>query len=380
MKYIKILILFSFAFSFGGCITQFIPETEEDQELLVVEGLITDQPEVNTVRLSKSMALGLKTAAKPVKGCIVTIIDDSGIPYRLTEKSPGTYVTNPNQFRGQIGKKYKLKVFMNNTTTYNFTYESLPMELKPVPLIDTVYYEKTVIRKKEDGIQAIDGCQIYVETHDPTGKTRFYRWDYNETWEFRLPFSKALHGRCWISNNSSVINVKSTAILSEDLIIRYPLQFIASETDRLKQKYSILVNQYSVTEDEYEYWEKLRNITEEVGSLYDITPAAVQGNIYCVDNPSEKVLGYFSVSSKTSKRIFIKDYFSGIINLYSDCISDTIFGNQPISGLNSSVWILEDYPPPDNMPSYKLITTNRGCADCTTRGTIIEPDFWNVEK
>ncbi|MBK7628404.1 MAG: DUF4249 domain-containing protein [Bacteroidales bacterium] len=380
MKYIRFLTLFFTVLTIGGCITQFIPETDEDQDLLVVEGLITDQQEVNTIKLSRSLPLGLKNTAKPVKGAIVTIIDDSGISYTLTEKVTGTYVTDPAKFRGVVGKKYRLKVFLNNKSIYNYTYESLPMELRPVPPIDSVYYEKVVLRKQENNFSAIDGCQIYVETHDPSSVTKFYRWDFNETWEFRLPFSKPVNNRCWISQNSTIINVKSTAILAEDKIKRYPLHFIANETDRLKLRYSILVNQYSVTEDEFEYWQKLQNITEEVGSLYDITPAAVPSNVYCVDNPAEKVLGYFSVSSKSSKRIFIKDYFAGVINLYTDCVSDTLYGNQPIPGLNSSVWILENYEAPNYNPPYKVLTATRGCADCTTRGVITEPAFWRESK
>ena len=52
-----------------GCITEFVPETKEEKELLVVEGLITDQPGINTVKLSKSMPFGKKSEAKPFSGC-----------------------------------------------------------------------------------------------------------------------------------------------------------------------------------------------------------------------------------------------------------------------------------------------------------------------
>ena len=120
MKYIKIIILFFTILTIGGCITQFIPETDEDQDLLVVEGLITDQQEVNTIKLSRSLPLGMKNTAKPVKGAIVTIIDNSGISYTLTEKVTGTYVTDPAKFRGVVGKKYRLKVFLNNKSIYNY--------------------------------------------------------------------------------------------------------------------------------------------------------------------------------------------------------------------------------------------------------------------
>jgi hypothetical protein len=129
-----------------------------------------------------------------------------------------------------------------------------------------------------------------------------------------------------------------------------------------------------MNEDEYNYWEKLQNISEEVGSLYDITPSSIPGNIFCIEDPAEQVLGYFSVSAKTSKRTYIDENFRGLVNLYSECESDTIYGGSPIPDLNISRWIIVDQP--YAMPPYKIITERRGCADCTVRGTTIRPDFW----
>ena len=378
MKSIKhFFILLSVFILINSCISKFVPETDENQELIVVEGLITDQPGINTVKLSKSLPLGRKSSAKPLKGCTVTITDDIGNSYNLSEKVAGTYVTDAAKFIGIIGRKYQLKIRINNSYSNNYSYESLPVEMKPVPPIDSIYYEKRVIKEKDEYNQLQEGCLVYLNTHDPVGNCKYYRWDYTETWEFRLPYS-VTNRKCWISNNSSVINIKNTSVLAEDRINRYPLDFISNRTDRLKVKYSMMVNQYSINEDEFDYWEKLQNITEEVGSLYDITPAAIPSNIYCIENPGEKVLGYFSVSAKSTKRLFIKDYFSGLVNLYTDCPADTIYGVKPIPNVNISVWILEQ-----NLfaqPPYTIITYNKGCADCTVRGTNIEPVFWNDNK
>ena len=116
----------------------------------------------------------------------------------------------------------------------------------------------------------------------------------------------------------SEINIKNTSVLEQDKIERFPLNFISNQTDRLKVKYSMLVNQYSLNEDEYLYWEKLQNMSEQVGGLYDMIPSAIPSNVYCIDDPNEKVLGYFSVSASSSKRIFIKDHFAGIFTPYTD--------------------------------------------------------------
>jgi hypothetical protein len=170
-----------------------------------------------------------------------------------------------------------------------------------VPAIDSLFYEKVTIKEKTEISGPKEGCQVYLNTHDSYGICSFYRWDYTETWEFRIPYYMA-NRICWITNNSNNITIKNTSVLAQDRITRLPLHFISNETDRLSVRYSILVNQYSINEDEYTYWEKLQNISEEVGSLYDITPSTIPGNIFCVEDPGEYVLGYFSVSAKTSRK------------------------------------------------------------------------------
>jgi hypothetical protein len=376
MRSIKPIILFSLFLLFSGCITQFIPETDENQELIVVEGLVTDQPEANIVKISKSMPLGNKSSAIPLSGCTVLIIDDLGVSTPLYQTEPGTYVTDPSTFRGIVGREYTLRVFTNNNTSGRYSYQSLPMEMKPVPPIDSVYYEKTLIKEKTNGSPALEGCHIYLDTHDSENECKFYRWDFTETWEIRLPFNYPVNKTCWISEGSTSVYVKNTSILRDNIISRYPLNYISNESDRLKEKYSILVNQYSLNQDEFDYWEKLQNFTEQVGSLYDITPASIPSNIFCIEDPGEVALGYFSVSAKSSERIMIEDNFSGIVNLYTNCISDTVFNGATIQSLDVSVWILEDV----QLPPYKLITYTKGCADCTLRGTNVQPPYWNDKK
>jgi hypothetical protein len=356
----------------NSCIAQFVPQIEEQKELLVVQGLITDQPETDTIKLSKSLPLGQVSDARPVHGCTVTITDNLDNIFPLSESSAGKYIT-PSSFQGIIGRFYTLHV-KTNSETYNFNYESNPMEMKPVPPIDSLYYEKTVIEKAipDKFFNGVDGCQIYLNTHDPESKCRYFRWDFAETWILRLLFP-VQNQTCWISDKSHSINIKSTAAFDESVITRYPINYITNFTDRLKTKYSILVNQYSLNEDEYSYWEKIQNVGVDVGGFFDIIPASVQSNVKCIEDPTEKVLGYFSVSAKSSKRLFIKDNFEGIINRYGDCATDTIPYVDP-PGLGVIVWILEDEP--NWWPPFKVLTDKKGCADCTVRGSNVKPDFW----
>jgi hypothetical protein len=376
MKSVKYIIPLFISLLAGGCITKFIPEIDESRETLVVEGMITDQPGINVIKLSKSVPLSSYGTVDPYRNCTVTIADDSGFYYGLNETAPGVYSTDSATFRGVSGRKYKLMIRTNHPDGADYTYESLWMELKTVPPIDSLYYEKVTITERAPYVRKEEGCQVYLDTHDPDGICQYYRWNFDETWIIQIPYAAVVKNKCWKTENSVDIKVKTTSILSEDRISRYPINFISNNSDRLSVRYSMLVNQFSLNEDEFNYWSKLQNVHEDIGGLYDVTPAYIQGNIKCLEDPSKQVLGYFSVSAVASERIYVDDSFSGLVDLYSSCPTDTVYGDFEITipDLGSSVWII--YESEYAMPPVRILTRWKRCADCTTRGTIKKPDFW----
>jgi hypothetical protein len=374
----------------NSCIVEYVPITDEVAELLNVEGLITDQPGINTIKLSKSVPLWHRQVAQPVTGCKVWISDDLGQIAILKETLIGTYITDPANFQGKTGRKYALHI-TTSSSYRNLNFESFPMEMKPVPPIDSIYYEK---KTYQNWPSAVEGCQIYLDTYDHSNNCKFYRWKYSETWEFHLPFN-VKNRVCWSTVNSYEIFIKNTSILGEDRIIRYPLNAITNPIDKLSVKYSILVSQYSLNEDEYLYWERLKNTLDQIGGLYDLIPTFIPNNIFCVENPNEKTLGYFSVSAESSRRIFIKDKFNG----YDEsCNSDIKFGlpkfdwdirspsygtDTSIVGLDATVWVAEDHT--DEIPPYRILVHTRWCNDCTKKGIFgeyrnIKPSFWDEDN
>jgi hypothetical protein len=377
MKKISYILLGSVLLLSGGCISQFIPQTTEDNQLLVVEGLVTDQPGAYTIKLSRPFHLGTGNAPRPVTECAVSISDDTGQTYNFIESAKGTYTSDPTKFQGIMGRFYTLHI-KTNAASSSLNYESLPMELKPVPPIDSIYYEKVSFQEATETSAGQEGCQVFLNTHDPNNECKFYRWEYTETWEFRLPYTVPKN-TCWISNSSDIINIKNTSVLDENRVNRYPLNLISNLTDRLRINYSILVNQYSLNEDEYLYWEKLQNTAQQVGGLYDMIPSGIPSNIYCLEDPNQQVLGYFSVSGCSSKRMFIRDRFAGVLTPYTDavCIADTVYGSSPIRDLNTFVWIIVNQPLPP--PGLRVLTRVKGCYDCTLRGTDVRPAFWEGE-
>ena len=368
--FIKLLIAILLS---ASCVSKFLPEINEINEVVVVDGLITNMPGSDTIKLFTSIPIGKNSKAKPVEGCNVILSDDLGNSYELFETKPGIYITDQEEFCGTVGRIYTLKIFTNSTSTNKYSYESFPVEMKPVPQIDSLWYEKVTIEGTEQDRNLKEGCRIYLDTHDPIDKCSYYRWTFTETWEMRIPYDVP-NKICWITEQSDNIMIKNTTVLSENRIAKFPLKAISYYTDKLKVKYSILAKQYSLNYDEYIYWEKIQKIVENVGSLYDITPASIPGNVYCIEDPNVKVLGYFSVSAITSRRIFIQEHFSGQADFYLKCPIDTVPAGSDIPGLGIYVWIIGH----TSAWGHPLILTDDiNCYDCTKRGTSIKPEYWD---
>ncbi|MCJ7449940.1 MAG: DUF4249 domain-containing protein [Bacteroidales bacterium] len=216
------LLLLILLFLFNSCIVPYIPVVDEEEELLVVEGIITDQPGINTIRLAKSIPLWESQVAKPVKGFKVWLTDDLGNINNLKETVNGKYITDSAKFKGETGRTYTLHI----TSSGNHNYESFPVEMIPVPPVDTLYYEK---ESYELSHMFVEGCSIYLDTHDPTNNCNFYRWKYSETWEIRLDFDVP-NMVCWKSENSFGIFIKNTSIFAENRINRHPVISITDPT------------------------------------------------------------------------------------------------------------------------------------------------------
>jgi hypothetical protein len=360
----------------GSCVREFVPQTDEARSFLVVEGSITDQNNSYKIRISKSTTLGSKTPGSVVKGCVVYVSDDMDNKFYFKEKPSGTYSSDSLNFRGAVGRKYVLHI-----TSGLRTYETFPIEMKPVPPIDSIYAD--IVYKNSYALSdPVPGYQVYLNTHDPSGQCNYYRWDFTETWEFRLPYLyESIKNRiCWKTAESKNIFVKNTSSFKEDKIVKFPLNFITTETDRLAVKYSVLLRQYSLNQEEFDYWDKLQRLNEATGGLYDIVPMSIEGNIHCVNYPEEKVLGFFRVSSVSSKRLFITNKLTGFPDFYKNCPVDTVSVNQRIPGLNVSVFIIEFIFGETASSGTYVLTDRRECADCSVKGSTIMPPFWIPSK
>ena len=130
---------------------------------------------------------------------------------------------------------------------------------------------------------------------------------------------------CWITTPSASIIVASTDKNPVNSLKGFTVRSIGPGQPLLFARYSILVKQYSLDADLYNYWKRLKDVNENPGGIYSKMPAHVYGNITCCDG-SGKVLGYFAASSVKEKRFFISrsdNYQMETTQYFGVCQSNT---------------------------------------------------------
>lgn len=374
-----------------SCIETFEPKvTNGVPNFLVVDGAINAQG-ISTIRLSRTTGLAQNGQA-PVEGkARVFIEEESGRQYLLTENPAGTY-TSASLVLPE-GKRVRLHF----TTAGGREYVSDYTNAKYTPPIDSITWRPTSL-----------GLQLYVSTHDANDQLRYYRWSYDETWEFtsaytstfkyengkiveRDPLEDIYH--CWTSENSTRIRVSTTQKLEQAVVSESPLTLLPPTSPKLRYKYSIRAKQYALTQEEYTYWEALSKNTETLGTLFDPLPSQLSGNVHSLTDASEVVVGFIGAQSITEKRIFIdrselpKDWVAE--TGYERCGVDTmlrphsIYPNPRPTPADVIQFFadgqhipIEDLQQDAKNPERYYLYSVAECVDCRKRGTNVRPSFW----
>jgi hypothetical protein len=353
------------------------PTTTTDANYLVVDGFLQTSGKVK-VALSRAISLGSSDQPSSEQSAVVAIEEEEGAVTFLPHTANGLYesdnlIINP-------AKKYKLSI---KVALQEYQSEWIP--LKQSPPIDEVGY-----------VVEDDQLKINVSTRDITNNSRYYRWNYTETFEYTTPYysSYVIKGgspvirpeseqiyQCWRTQSLRRILLASTTHLSEDVVDDFQLLSINRGSLSISKKYSILVQQQALTEEAYNYWLNVQKTTESLGGLFDPLPSEVTGNLRCVTNPDEPVIGFFSGGTISEKRIYItpKDLpLNFAAYRYPYCLPDTILNDKIPQVSNPDALI----SPINGMffpfPIIGYLTAESVCIDCRQlgKGVTTRPDFW----
>jgi Domain of unknown function (DUF4249) len=377
---VKVKTWFLILILFWACKDKYMPHINSPASgILVVEGFINTGNGPTNILLTRVAPLN-DIGTIPETDAQVQVQSERGVRINLSETGGGNY--SIDQLQIDSTQRYRIHI----RTSDGKDYLSALTEVKTTPPIDSVGFDT-----------ASDHLTIYVSTHDNRNESVYYEWYYQETWKyFAYTFSNFKYTpagitnrdfedadtlyNCWISNQSTELLLFSTENLSSDVVYKFPLQTISYfTTNRLRDRYSILVKQIVLTKDWYEWKQLLQKNTEQLGSIFDAQPSQTGGNIVCTTDTTAKVIGFVGCTSEIEKRIFIRraqipevPVFTG----YESCAADTVkpgFYNLFEDG--SQLPISQAVIPPGVVVGY--MGASRDCMICSLHGgRPVKPDFW----
>lgn len=370
-----------------GCKEPYLAEyvPEDLNPILIVEGYINVLGTESTYTLGYTKLMTDQSSQDgnvPAINATLVIEAEDGTTYTAKQEGlPGVYTAVHPILNTDI--RYRLRIQAGGEI-----YLSDFVEAKISPEIDTVEWEENQT-----------GVQLYVSTSDPQGDSRYYRWEFEETWKFHAAYQSVFVVQdneiryrereeqiytCFLSDHSSDIQITTSEGLSEDVIYRYPFNLIPRLSEKLQSRYSILVKQRVMSKEAFVYWDLLKENSENLGDIFGPMPTEIRGNIVNVNNPNEPVIGMVEVSGIAEKRIYI-DYMElsapWIVRneFYNDCsLSDTT-ASDIVAFLGDNPNMLPVYgesrSPANPDPTHYTYAPIR-CVDCTVRGTLTVPAFW----
>jgi hypothetical protein len=357
------------------------PAIKANNHFLTVDGVInTGAFSASNITLTRSLNLLDTVPNIPELHAQVLIQNANGAVFPLTDTGTnGIYVSVPLNL--DPDQQYQLSV----TTSDGNKYLSDLVTPKKAPPIDSLTWQ--ILNDPVTGAQTLN---VNVNAHDPTNNTRYYRWDYIETWQHQAVY-ETIWGlnndtiyplnpgestySCWSSAHSTSIIVGSSINLSADVISEAQIANFQQNDPRLDVKYSMLVRQYPLDFEAYTYWLTIQKNSQALGGLFDPQPAQITGNMHSITNPNNIVLGYISASSVQEMRVFINNPGGWKSNPLIVCPMDTI----PVSVQDELIYNFKD----TSFALYYFLTgpamilTKKECLDCTYQGgTTIKPSFW----
>ena len=286
----------------GSCIDPVDLSLQEGalQQRLVVDGMITNEDGPIEVRLKKTADFA-RDSLLIVEDAEAFLLDEDGNRSKYTHIGGGVYQLTSASIDRSAGRSFQLEVFWQEKT-YRSEAEKMP---EAVP-IDEVSYKVEVV--DPDGYQFGRQPKNFVETYLTTtvadiDEGPYLRWSVFSTFIFienDPPHPLIWPRTCYYKFKE---NEQELGLFNGD---RFNLEKIDQQLiTRLRldwtffQRKVITVNQWSMTKAALQYWEKVDAVSNQQGSIFDTPPAAIQGNMFNVNDPNELVLGFFSAASVT---------------------------------------------------------------------------------
>lgn len=279
----------------------------------MIEGAFSQQVGPHPLRLFYTVSQK-PSEKKLISGANITLKSASNETEDYEEITAGFYELKGEILKGQIGEMYHIEIQLPNGKKYQSIPEVMPILVKGDSL--SVHFEI------EEGEGTIPGTTVQrpfllIDAHTPLPNNEnpyWLKWGISTLYSFPELLCGPIPpppNTCFVPSTPtpSKIALLNGARIGVDYLANWRVgtQLLTPSDFEFRGRFYFLVNQQSITAATFEYWQNINAVADQRGNIFDPPPAAVQGNIFNVDDTEEIVLGYFEVTSTDSLRLFVTE-------------------------------------------------------------------------
>lgn len=316
-------LLYGLIFLLPGCISSYNLEHDTNEYLLVVDGKITQKDTRHELILRRSTSTG-STDYNPVPDARVTLYDDEGNHENYFPVDNGKYVLEGNVLDRVHGKSYYLEIILPDESIYRSLPQKMPDVMKP----DKLYFQLEEMEELNNLENTVIWRYLNLYINTPifkNGNDFHFIWRVDHAYSFAELFCNPLKppAVCYITRKlqSDDIKLFSSEELSGGKLEHFRVGSIQVFPNwEFFEKHFFNVAQHSITREAYDYWNTVKQVAQSTGSIFDTPPAPIQGNMYNINDPEDRVLGFFEVSAVDTIRTYT--YAEDLEPLYIEDLCD----------------------------------------------------------
>ena len=347
-KYLYIVIA---AILLISCQEVFIPDVDEVEPFLIIEGSISTKPEPHMVSVKWSSEFQHNPIFQSVNNAHVYVEDEFGKRIDFHYNSSGRYQTDEAaSFVAVAGRSYILTVEMDDGNIY----QSEPQTVVVCAEVNTLncnFATNAVLYEDAYGDAyeiTYDGFNIFTGTEGILPYNNFYFYKYiayeqHKTviqigvqtyylYQHRRLSSKYLNFLL-IGNadefGGQVIRDKKLLFVGKDDMTNYtpPLPDTIEVLSTRFEGLLLELQQHSLSPDAFSFWHDADKQLEAKGRLFDPVSPQLFGNMHCVNDSLNKVIGIFSASDVTEKVAYLYiDYQNHTFSKDLDSMPELVLG------------------------------------------------------
>ncbi|MEP1032949.1 DUF4249 domain-containing protein [Ekhidna sp.] len=260
-----------------SCEEVVIVELPASQNLVVVQGWLTDSLGNQSIRLTRSNGFSEDTQVVPIETAQVIVQSRFGEVFNYIYNSDGFYIAD-TPYKGTSGTEYRVRIVLD-TIEIRSEWDEMPKAIS----IGDLQVDSFEENDPNNSDQQITIFYPKITTTDPVNQKNYYRWVFFKNGE--------------TYTEPEPITIQNDRLFDGNLI---PNNFQIFGYDSGEE---MTVQLQSISAASHAYLSLLKSQITTLGTTSGTTPAIVTGNLFYVDDDSQLVLGYFGAISSSAETV-----------------------------------------------------------------------------